>query len=213
MTVSSQRIEPPAAGGAPGGGRRPVDARALRACLGQYATGVAVVTYEGGDGPRGATINSFTSVSMQPPLVLVSFGRSTAAARLLGERPFVVNVLSSQQLDVALQFAGRPRTGLRVPWSAGADVPRLRGTVAWLQCRPWATHDGGDHLLFLGEVVRHDCRRGGDPLLFHAGRFRMAGIGVYDLPRVVQLDGRPIAPWVGHAHRLHEISEPGFIEP
>ena len=191
---------------------RPLDTRALRGCLGQYATGVAVVTYDGEDGPRGATINSFTSVSMEPPLVLVSFARATTTARLLAGRPFVVNVLASTQLDVALQFAGKPQAGLQVPWSPTAEVPRLRGTVAWLQCEPWATYDGGDHLLFVGEVVRHDSRRG-DPLLFHRGQFRMTGVAVYDLPRVVQLDGRPIVPWVGHAHRLHELSEPGYIEP
>jgi flavin reductase (DIM6/NTAB) family NADH-FMN oxidoreductase RutF len=132
---------------------RPLDARALRGCLGQFATGVAVVTYQGDDGPRGATINSFTSVSMDPPLVLVSFARHTTAARMLSDRPFVVNVLASNQLDIALQFAGRPQTGLDVPWSPTAEVPRLRGTVAWLQCTPWANHDGGDHLLFPGQVV------------------------------------------------------------
>ena len=191
--------------------QRKLDARAFRTCLGQYATGVAVVTYEGEDGPRGATINSFTSVSMDPPLVSVSFARPTTTARSLVDRPFVVNVLSSNQLDVALQFAGRPRPELQVPWSSSAEVPRLLGGVAWMQCRPWATYDGGDHVLFVGEVVHHDSRRG-EPLLFHRGQFRMVGVGIYDLPRVVQLDGRPIAPWVGHAHRLHEISETGLLE-
>src|SRR4051812_30192735 len=114
--------------------QRKLDARAFRTCLGQYATGVAVVTYEGEDGPRGATINSFTSVSMDPPLVLVSFARPTTTARLLVDRPFVVNVLSSNQLDVALQFAGRPRPELQVPWSPSAEVPRLLGGVGWMQC-------------------------------------------------------------------------------
>jgi len=191
---------------------RKLDRRALRSCLGQFATGVAVVTYDGDEGPRGATINSFTSVSMDPPLVMVSFARHTTAARLLAGRPFTVNVLSSRQLDVALQFAGRPRQNLVVPWSPDAKVPRLRGTVAWLQCRPWATYDGGDHLMYVGEVVHHDSRRG-DPLLFHRGEFRMVGVGIYELPRVVHFDGRPIAPWVGRAHRLHEVSEAGVIEP
>ena len=144
-------------------------------------------------------------------MVSVSFARSTNAARLLEGRPFVVNVLASSQLDIALHFAGRPKSELQVPWSEAGEVPRLRGTVAWLQCRPWATYDGGDHLLFVGEVERHDAHRG-EPLLFHRGQFRMVGVGVYDLPRVVQLDGRPIAPWVGHAHRLHEISEAGLLE-
>lgn len=193
-------------------GSRPLDGRALRSCLGQFATGIAVVTYDGPDGPRGATINSFTSVSMDPPLVLVSFARHTKAAEALDGHPFTVNVLASDQLDIALQFAGRPTPGLEVPWSEQATVPRLRRTVAWLQCRPWATYDGGDHLLFVGRVEHYDSRRG-EPLLFHRGEFRMVGIGVYDLPRVVHLDGRPLAPWVGHAHRMHEASEPGAIEP
>jgi flavin reductase (DIM6/NTAB) family NADH-FMN oxidoreductase RutF len=186
--------------------------RELRRCLGQYATGVAVVTYTTDDGPRGATNNSFTSISVDPPLVMVSFARHTNAARYLDHTPFVVNVLASTQLDIALQFAGKPQEGLEVPWSDAAQVPRLRGTVAWLECRPWATHDGGDHLIYLGRVVRHGSRHG-EPLVFHRGQFRMVGIGVYDLPRVVQLDGRPLAPWVGHAHRLHEATEPGYLEP
>lgn len=189
--------------------QRPPDIRALRTCLGQYATGVAVVTYDGDDGPRGATINSFTSVSMDPALVLVSFARSTTAARLLDGRPFTVNVLAANQLAVALRFAGRPKPEIEVPWATETAVPRLRGTVAWLECAPWATYDGGDHLLFLGQVGRHDSRRG-EPLLFHRGQFRMVGVGIYDLPSVVQLDGRPVAPWVGHAHRIHEISETGL---
>lgn len=206
----------PAAAASAGAGTAPppvLSPRELRRCLGQYATGVAVVTYPTEDGPRGATINSFTSISVDPPLVMVSFARHTNAASHLREASFVVNVLASSQLDVALQFAGKPQEGLEVGWCSEAVVPRLSGTVAWLECRPWATYDGGDHLIFLGKVVRHGSEARGDPLVFHRGQFRMVGIGVYELPRVVQLDGRPIAPWVGRAHRLHEVSEPGYLEP
>jgi flavin reductase (DIM6/NTAB) family NADH-FMN oxidoreductase RutF len=193
-----------------GPGCRPVDTRALRQCLGHYATGVAVVTYDGEDGPRGTTINSFTSVSMDPPLVLVSLARQANAARLLPGRPFTVNVLSCSQLDVALQFAGRPQPDLRVPWSPDCAVPRLRRCVAWVQCEPWAVYDGGDHLLFLGRVTSYDQRRG-EPLLFHHGQFRVAGMGVHDPPSVTQPGGRPIARWVGQAHQLCQVSEPGYL--
>lgn len=208
---------PPAAGSTPEcpevAASPSLSPRELRRCLGQYATGVAVVTYDTDDGPRGATINSFTSISVDPPLVMVSFARHTNAARHLDHSPFVVNVLASSQLDVALQFAGKPQEGLQLRWCAEAAVSRLAGTVAWLECRPWAAYDGGDHVIYLGEVVRHGSHPHGEPLVFHRGQFRMVGIGVYDLPRVVQLDGRPVSPWVGHAHQLHELTEPGYLEP
>lgn len=185
------------------------DPRLLRRTLGRFATGVTVLTYGVGGERRGATINSFTSVSMDPPLVLVSLARSAKAAAHLPEQPFVVNILGSAQLDVALHFAGRPQDGLAVPWADAGDVPRLRGTVAWLECKPWATYDGGDHVLVVGRVVRHD-QRNGDPLLFHRGEFRMVGMALYELPRVVQLDGRPVAPWLGRAHHFHEVTEAGL---
>jgi Flavin reductase like domain len=87
MTVSPQQTDPAGRSAAPTGeDRRPLEAWTLRTCLGQSATGVAVVTYQGEDEPRGATINSVTSESMEPPLALVAFARSTTAARMLGDR-------------------------------------------------------------------------------------------------------------------------------
>jgi flavin reductase like protein len=103
--------------------QRKLDARAFRTCLGQYATGVAVVTYEGEDGPRGATINSFTSVSMDPPLVLVSFAHPTTTARLLVDRPFVVNVLSSNR--------SRNSTMLRA-WRMGHVMSTASAKIRWV---------------------------------------------------------------------------------
>lgn len=185
-----------------------LDARRLRNCFGHFATGVTVVTYEAEGEPRGATMNSFTSVSMEPPLILVSVARKARACEAMVGKPFVVNVLAENQLDLAFHFAGKTRPGLKIPWVERSDVPRLRGGVAWLECRPWATCDGGDHVLFLGEVVHYDSRRG-KPLLFYCGDFRMLGLAVYELPRVVPLDGRPIAEWVGSIHRFHELSDVG----
>lgn len=143
---------------------------ALRRCFGAFPTGVTLVTYDSPAGPRGATVNSFVSVSMDPPLVLVSIGAQARARTGLADAPFAVNILGAHQADLALHFAGRPREGLRVPWQRGAAVPRLRECAAWLECRPWRAVEAGDHVLFLGEVVAHG-RSETTPLLFHAGTF------------------------------------------
>ena len=126
------------------------DPRALRRCFGRFQTGVTVVSYHVGDEIRGATVNSFTSVSMDPPLVLVSLARSTQACAALEDVPFAINVLRSDQLDVAFQFAGRARPRLSVKWDTAAsddDPPTLADAVAVFRCRPWRRYDGGDHVL------------------------------------------------------------------
>ena len=141
---------------------------ALRSCLGRFATGVAVVTFESGDGPRGFTVNSFTSVSMSPPLVLVSVARAARSHDALRGRPFCVNVLGAEQEGVARLFAGAG-AGTAV-WREGQIAPRLAGVLAHLECRPWRHYDGGDHTLFLGEVAGFDYRDG-DALAYHSSRF------------------------------------------
>jgi flavin reductase (DIM6/NTAB) family NADH-FMN oxidoreductase RutF len=141
---------------------------ALRSCLGRFATGVAVVTFDGGDGPRGITINSFTSVSMEPPLVLVSVARRARSHDALDGRPFCVNVLGAEQEGTALQFAGAGEG--EAMWVDDVSVPRLAGVLAHLECRPWQTYPGGDHTLFVGEVV-DSSYRDGDALGFHRSGF------------------------------------------
>ena len=139
-----------------------VGSRVLRDCLGRFATGVAVVTFDGIDGGavkrHGLTINSFTSVSLDPPLVLVVIQRSVRAHALLPGRPFTVNVLAAEQRDLALHFAGKPAAA--PDWVEGAGAPRLDGAAAWFECTPWAEHAAGDHTLFLGEVADFSHRPG-----------------------------------------------------
>jgi flavin reductase (DIM6/NTAB) family NADH-FMN oxidoreductase RutF len=154
--------------------RRPVDAEAelpmrLRSCLGRFATGVTVVTLDAGEGPRGVTVNSFTSVSLDPPLVLVSVARTTAAHEALKGTPFCVNVLGAEQEQLAMRFAGgdvdcAPR------FEQGKAAPRLLGSLAHVECSPWRDYDGGDHTLFLGEVVDF-AHRDGDALGYMGSRF------------------------------------------
>src|SRR5438552_2353366 len=137
------------------------DPRQLRQCFGRFATGVTVVSYRGPDGVRGATMNSFTSVSIEPPLVLISLARaSNSYAALEAGQPFTINVLGADQIDLALHFAGRPRPDIRIDWDAADSdaAPGLSGAVAVLQCRPWQRYDGGDHLLLVGEVTASQHR-------------------------------------------------------
>jgi flavin reductase (DIM6/NTAB) family NADH-FMN oxidoreductase RutF len=153
-----------------------IDTVEFRRALGHFATGVTVVTYapEGVDEFRGTTVNSFTSVSLEPPLVLVSLGRQTRAAAAL--RPgfgYAVNVLHHGQRDLAVHFAGRPQSsppGTRVEWVVRAGVPHLADCGAHFRCVAQDVHEGGDHLLVVGLVEEFQAR-GHAPLLFYRGAF------------------------------------------
>lgn len=140
----------------------------FRGSLGRFATGVAIVTFDAPERRHGLTVNSFTSASMDPPLVLVSIQRTVRAHDLLRGRPFTVNVLGAEQESLAMQFAGKPT--LEPTWIEGEHAPRLADVLSYFECTPWAEYDAGDHTLFLGEVRSYDYRSG-DGLGFVNGRF------------------------------------------
>lgn len=151
-----------------------MDPRTLRSTFGRFATGVTVITCRTPDGAHhGATVTAFTPISLDPPLVQVALTRTSKAAAYLEGEAFAVNVLAADQSDVAMHFAGRPGSD-PLPWREGAKAPRLGGTAATLVCRPWRTDDGGDHLLFLGEVVEV-ITTDRKPLLFHDSAFHHIG--------------------------------------
>ncbi len=156
-----------------GAGFSAVDTLEFRRALGHFATGVTVVTYapEDADEFRGTTVNSFTSVSLEPPLVLVSLGRRTrAAAALRPGSAYAVNVLHHGQRDLALWFAGRPEPGTRVEWEVRAGVPHLAGCAAHFRCVAQDVHGAGDHVLVVGLVEEFQAY-GHPPLLFYRGAF------------------------------------------
>ncbi|WP_406451320.1 flavin reductase family protein [Streptomyces sp. NBC_01622] len=145
---------------------------ALRACMSRFVTGVTVVTYDGEDGPRGATMNSFTSVSADPALVLISVARRARCHDRLVDQSFCVNVLGAEQERLARLFAGAQ--GLDEPdWVADARVPRLATPLAWIECTPWRSYDGGDHTLVVGQVTDLG-HRDGDALTYTWSRFGTA---------------------------------------
>lgn len=148
-------------------GMRP--AEELRCCLGRFVTGVTVVTFEVDGHRHGITVNAFTSVSLEPPLVLVSVARTARSHGALRGRPFCVNVLGAEQEHIARAFAGGDG-GVPPRWHPAADPPRLEGVLAHLSCRPWREYDGGDHTLFLGEVTGY-AYRDGDALAYANSRF------------------------------------------
>lgn len=146
----------------------------IRNCMGHFASGVTVVAVNRQEGestrPHGATVNLFTSVSLDPPLVLVSLDRRSKLCRMLEDRPFVINVLAAGQQDVAMHFAGKPQDDAAIEWADDSCGPRLVGALAHISCTPWRRYDGGDHVLFVGQVADFEfC--GGDPLVFFRGKF------------------------------------------
>ena len=154
----------------------PLDLR--RAC-GQFATGVTVVTVRDGDGLRGMTANSFTSVSLDPPLILVSVDRRNRTHELLDDGvPFVVNVLSQEQQCWSDRFAGRHGDVQHqfddIPHTLSADgVPIIAEAPASFSCRVVAIHEAGDHSLFIGQVEGIEHAPDTTPLLFFGGKYRV----------------------------------------
>lgn len=151
-----------------------VEAGDLRAALGQFATGVAVVTTRGLNGRSvGLTINSFSSVSLEPPLVLWSLSRrSSSLADFSSARTVAIHVLSADQETLARRFATPCADRFAgIARSIGPNgVPLLEGGVARFVCSPYAQYEAGDHVVFILRVDRW-THAAGPALVFHAGRF------------------------------------------
>ncbi|MEK4799358.1 flavin reductase family protein [Thermoactinomyces sp. FSL K6-2592] len=147
-----------------------MNTRDFRNCLGSFATGVTVVTCKTKNGIHGFTANSFTSVSLDPPLILVSVDRKIKACGYMKDNSFAVNILHSHQEAVALHFAGRPQEKLDLQWEEGEFAPYLANCLATIECVPWRTYDGGDHVLYLGEVKNYRYKEG-NALGFYTGQF------------------------------------------
>lgn len=153
----------------------PADPRRFRDALGRFATGITVVTVATRDGPMGFTANSFASVSLDPPLVLWSPAKSASRFPFYAAAEhYTIHVLGAEQLELSRRFSrgGAGFDGLK-PAITPEGVPVIPGTLARFDCRHHARHDGGDHLIVVGLVLRAACREG-PPLVFHEG-----GVGRY----------------------------------
>jgi flavin reductase (DIM6/NTAB) family NADH-FMN oxidoreductase RutF len=151
-----------------------IDRDELRRVMGHFATGVTVVTTHDGEGRcYGLTANAVCSLSLTPPLILVCVDkRAESYPAFERSRAFVVNVLGAEQEELSRRFAvsgGEKFTGLACRDGA-TGAPILEGSLAHVECRVVAAHDGGDHTIFVGEV-ENAAAAGGQPLLFFRGRY------------------------------------------
>jgi flavin reductase (DIM6/NTAB) family NADH-FMN oxidoreductase RutF len=157
-----------------------VEANRLRRAMGQFATGVTVITTRDRSGrPFGTTANAVTSVSLRPPLVLACLRQESATlAALLERRRFAINVLHSSQAELSDRFATRAAddTWESVSHRSVEGIPLLEGAIATLECELHDLADGGDHAVVVGHVVAlDDAAPDDDPLLFYAGSYRRIG--------------------------------------
>jgi flavin reductase (DIM6/NTAB) family NADH-FMN oxidoreductase RutF len=154
------------------------DARAFRTALGSFPTGVAIITTSGADGePIGLTCNSFSSVSLEPPLVSWSLRLSSKNLESFQQAPvFAINILAEDQKELSGRFASSSIVDKfdGVAHSRGhRDLPLIDDCVATFECVKFAEHAAGDHLLFLGQVVQFNHGRQEDSLVFYKGAYMM----------------------------------------
>ncbi|NDZ81440.1 flavin reductase family protein [Streptomyces sp. SID10853] len=155
--------------------RLPVDAGEFRRVLGHFASGVTVITAHDEDGPAGFACQSFSSLSLDPPLVAFMVARtSTTWPRIARAGFFCVNILGADQGGLCRSFAvsGADKfAGVAHEPAPATGAPLLTGVPAWIDCRIHAVHTGGDHLIVVGRVESLGGADEGEPLLFHQGAF------------------------------------------
>jgi flavin reductase (DIM6/NTAB) family NADH-FMN oxidoreductase RutF len=155
-----------------------LDPQSLRRLMTHWATGVAVVTSRGASGPRGATTNALTSLSLDPLLVLVALDRrSNTLAAVRDSGRFCINVLAADQEEIARRFATKASGEEKlagVPHELVDGVPVLGGSVAWLSCEVEQVLEGGDHAILLGRPLEADADESRRPLVFYGGSYHAA---------------------------------------
>lgn len=146
-----------------------MDTKLLRQTFGKFPTGVTVVTWFDDGGINGITVNSFTSVSLDPALALVSIDKRAKSLQQMKDRTFTINILSDSQEAIAWQFAGRNQEELQIEWDETGDSPSIVGSAATISCKPWKEVDAGDHVLYIGEITNF-TRTEKQALTFYEGR-------------------------------------------
>lgn len=177
----------------------PFDTRQFRNALGRFASGVTVVTtcYQGKT--HGMTANAFVSVSLAPPLVLVSLDNRASMHRILPETSrYGISVLAEDQEILSNHFAGRTVEGLHIRFRERLGVPLLEGAVAWFVVQVVDAHPAGDHTLYIGQVEHYEAVDG-RPLLFYTGKYQQ-----------LRADHAKATPWPQDEFSLFSI---GNIDP
>ncbi|NVK20506.1 MAG: flavin reductase family protein [Methylocystaceae bacterium] len=154
------------------------DPKDFRFALGQFPTGVTIVTTRTKDGePIGVTASSFNTVSMDPPLILWSVDKKAFSAETFSENEyFVVNVLADSQVATSNRFASRGEDKFKnIAYENGlGDSPVIEGSIAHFECKNWSVYEGGDHFIIVGEVQKYQYNKNQSPLLFSQGKYAVS---------------------------------------
>jgi flavin reductase (DIM6/NTAB) family NADH-FMN oxidoreductase RutF len=163
---------PDAAGSAPEPTTE-IDPRTFRTAMGRFATGITIITTVAADGQvHGMTANGFLSISLTPPLVLISLGECRMASLLRTTGTYGVSVLADQQKHYSRHFAGQSRLTLEPDFTWQAGIPFIHQAVAHIGADIVDVHPAGDHTLFIGKVT-HLSTHDGRPLIFHGGDYEV----------------------------------------
>nr|WP_138417709.1 flavin reductase family protein [Aquibacillus sediminis] len=146
-----------------------MDDKLFRQAMGRFATGVTVITTEVGENIHGMTANAFMSISMDPKLVTISIdNKATMLEKINISGSYAVNILSEQQKDISMHFAGQTKEKKEIEFGRLMDVPVIKDSLASVVCDVDRTYEVGDHTLFIGKVREIEIKDG-DPLLFYCG--------------------------------------------
>jgi flavin reductase (DIM6/NTAB) family NADH-FMN oxidoreductase RutF len=150
-----------------------VDPREFRNVMGRFATGVAILSFVRDGRPAGITVNSFLSISLDPPLVLVSLAKGSSFTTCVrrGDR-YGVSFLSEGQEQLSAHFAGRPVEGMAVEYTHQRDTPLIDGSLAHVVARVVDIHPAGDHSLFIAQVEYLWQGAEAKPLIFYSGKYK-----------------------------------------
>ncbi len=152
------------------------DTLTLRKVLGRFVTGVTIVTTMSDDQkPHGLTINSFTSVSLEPPLVLICIAKDAGTLpHFLGNEHFAINLLAHDQTKISQKFATHNIDRFAgIDWQRGEfGAPLIDGALAYIECQRHETHEAGDHYIILGKVEKANFYDDKDPLLYYCGQYQ-----------------------------------------
>jgi len=155
------------------GSLAPIDAALFKRSLAQWPSGVTVISTRHEGTVYGMTASSFTSLSLDPPLVLVAVDHRARLHHFLPlARRYGVSVLAQGQAPLSAHFAGRPQEGLPIPWVESEGLPLLEGAVAQLVCEIDAELPGGDHTIYVGRITHAAAWPEREPLLHQAGKYR-----------------------------------------
>lgn len=145
--------------------------RAFRNAMGKFATGVTVITTKADDEIRGMTANAFMSVSLNPKLITISIDNNANMLKKIQKSgKFAVNILSEQQKDISMHFAGQTNEDREIDFDFINDVPVVKNSLVSIACSVDRSYEVGDHTLFIGSVVEFDVNEG-NPLTFYSGKY------------------------------------------